>query len=81
MRRFGWSDEHLHRFVIHGREYGVSHFGGIGFRNDPRRVRLVDFGLRIGERFRAVVVKVCGIHGYRPFFDIAVNTRSGVSGI
>jgi hypothetical protein len=47
----GWSDEHLNRFVIHGREYGVSHVGGIGFR-DERCVRLVDFGLRIGERFR-----------------------------
>jgi hypothetical protein len=21
---FGWADEHLHRFVIHGREYGIS---------------------------------------------------------
>jgi Plasmid pRiA4b ORF-3-like protein len=47
----GWSDEHLNRFVIHGREYGVSHLGGIGFRDDPQRVRLVDVGLRVGERF------------------------------
>ena len=46
----GWSDEHLNRFVIHGREYGISHCGGIGFRDDPRQVRLVDFGLRVGER-------------------------------
>jgi hypothetical protein len=23
----GWTDEHLNRFVIHGREYGVSHTG------------------------------------------------------
>ena len=36
----GWSDEHLNRFVIHGREYGVWHDGGIGFRDDPRLVRL-----------------------------------------
>lgn len=47
----GWTDEHLNRFVIHGREYGVSHLGGIGFSDDPRRVRLVDLGLRVGERF------------------------------
>ena len=46
----GWSDEHLNRFVIHGREYDISHCGGIGFRDDPRQVRLVDFGLRVGER-------------------------------
>jgi len=47
----GWSDEHLNRFVIHGRDYGVSHDGGIGFRDDQRQVRLVDLGLRVGERF------------------------------
>ena len=47
----GWTDEHLNRFVIHGREYGVSHFGGIGFRDDPHRVQLIDLGLRVGERF------------------------------
>ncbi len=47
----GWTDEHLNRFVIHGREYGVSHTGGIGFRDDPRRVHLGDLGLRVGERF------------------------------
>ena len=47
----GWSDEHLNQFVIHGRQYGVSHLGGIGFRDNPREVRLADFGLRVGERF------------------------------
>ena len=47
----GWSDEHLNRFVIHDREYGVSHVGGIGFRDDPRQLLLVDLGLRVGERF------------------------------
>jgi hypothetical protein len=48
---FGWTDEHLNRFVIHGREYGVSHDGGIGFDDDPRHVRLADLGLRARERF------------------------------
>ncbi len=50
-RVLGWSDEHLNRFVIHGREYGVSHDGGIGFGDDPRHVRLADLGLRASERF------------------------------
>src|SRR5438477_1061276 len=45
----GWSDEHLNRFVIHGREYGVGHLGGISFRDDSRRVRLADLGLRLRE--------------------------------
>jgi Plasmid pRiA4b ORF-3-like protein len=47
----GWTDEHLNRFVIHGREYGVSHDGGIGFRDDPQQLHLADLGLRVGERF------------------------------
>ena len=47
----GWSDEHLNRFVVHGREYGVAHPGGIWFRDDPYEVHLADLGLRVGERF------------------------------
>ena len=47
----GWTDEHLHRFVIHGKDYGISRIGGIGFRDDPHRVRLADLGLRVRERF------------------------------
>jgi hypothetical protein len=48
---FGWSGEHLHRFVIGGTEYGISYPGGPGFRDDARQVRLADLGLREGERF------------------------------
>src|SRR5437867_7786443 len=47
----GWSDEHLHRFVIHGKDYGLSRIGGIRFADDPRRIQLIDFGLRVRERF------------------------------
>ncbi len=50
-RALGWSDEHLNRFVIHSREYGVWHDGGIGFRDNPRHVRLANLGLRVRERF------------------------------
>src|SRR5258708_32552562 len=45
----GWTDEHLNRFVIHGREYGVSHDGGIGFRDNPRHGRLAELGLSGGQ--------------------------------
>ena len=48
---FGWSGEHLHRFVIGGTEYGISYAGQPGFRDDARQVRLADLGLREGERF------------------------------
>jgi hypothetical protein len=42
---FGWSDEHLHRFVIHGREHGTESLV------DPRGVYLTDLELRSHERF------------------------------
>jgi Plasmid pRiA4b ORF-3-like protein len=40
----------LHRFVIHGREYGISSVGGPDFRDDAAQVRLGELGLRLGER-------------------------------
>ena len=48
---FGWSDEHLNQFHIHGQDYGVYHDGGISFLTDPNQVRLCDFGFRTNERF------------------------------
>ncbi len=48
---FGWSGQHLHRFTVRGKEYGISYEGGMIFANDPRQVRLVDLGLRERERF------------------------------
>jgi len=48
---FGWSGQHLHRFTIHGREYGISYAGGPGFRDDAHQVALTDLGLRATERF------------------------------
>jgi len=46
-----WVGDHLHRFVFHGAEYGNSYPGGVGFRDDPRQIRLVELGLRSTERF------------------------------
>jgi hypothetical protein len=47
----GWTDSHLNRFVIRGKEYGVAHIGGMSFTDDPREVRLADFNFRPLERF------------------------------
>lgn len=41
---FGWSDEHLHRFVVRAADYDA--YAG----DDLRTVRLVDLGLRRTER-------------------------------
>ncbi len=48
---FDWSDSHLHRFIIHGKDYGIAYAGGMYFSDDPKRVRLADFGFRLNERF------------------------------
>ena len=43
----GWSDVHLHRFHIHGKQYGIARMGGLSFSDDPGTVRLKDFQFRI----------------------------------
>ena len=47
----GWTDFHLHRFIIHGKRYGIPRIYGISFADDPKQVRLCDFRLREKERF------------------------------
>ena len=48
---FGWSDDHLHRFLIHGKQYGIAYLNGITFRDDPRLIKLSDLGLPVKEKF------------------------------
>jgi len=48
---FAWTDYHLHRFRIHGKEFGIPRLGGPWYSEDARRVRLVDFHFRVNERF------------------------------
>jgi hypothetical protein len=48
---FGWSDFHLHRFRIHGRDYGLGRPGGLVFAHDARSVRLDHFRFRPNEWF------------------------------
>jgi Plasmid pRiA4b ORF-3-like protein len=40
----GWTDSHLHHFVIHGKDYGIAQSGGIWFTDDPNKVKLADLG-------------------------------------
>jgi len=47
----GWTDSHLHRFIIHAKEYGIAQMGGIWFSDDPAQVKLSDLDLRVRERF------------------------------
>ena len=48
---FGWTDEYLHRFVIHAKPYGIHHIGGEWFSDDANTVTLLDLGLRVREKF------------------------------
>jgi hypothetical protein len=48
---FGWSDSHLHQFVIHGKHYGIAYLGGPSFADSPDQIGLADFRFRTGERF------------------------------
>ncbi len=47
----GWSEFHLHCFLIHGNEYGIGYSGGMSFPDPADAVRLADFHFRPGERF------------------------------
>ena len=48
---FDWDDVNLHRFFIHGKDYGIYHDGGMSFSDDPFQVQLADFKFRKGEKF------------------------------
>jgi hypothetical protein len=48
---FGWSDEHLHQFLIRGKPYGIGRIGGMIFDDNPRQVQLRDFHFRCKETF------------------------------
>jgi Plasmid pRiA4b ORF-3-like protein len=49
---FDWTGEHLHRFHIHGKDYGIAYRGGLSFDDNPREVLLSRFCLHAREMFR-----------------------------
>ncbi len=48
---FGWTDEHLHQFLIRGKPYGTGRSGGISFDDNPHQIRLCDFHFCTRERW------------------------------
>ncbi len=48
---FEWDNDHLHRFEIYGKEYGIGYVGGMSFSDNLDKVRLNDFKFRKGEKF------------------------------
>jgi hypothetical protein len=47
----GWTNTHLHRFLIHGKAYGVAYDSGRGFDGDPKQIMVAGFRFRLRERF------------------------------
>ena len=47
----GWDDEHLHRFHIYGKDYGIAYAGGLSFSDDAHLVFIDDFAFDVGDRF------------------------------
>jgi hypothetical protein len=47
----GWKDYHLHALYIYAKEYGTYKPGGMLFRDDLKKVFLLGFHFRIGDRF------------------------------
>ncbi|WP_219888895.1 plasmid pRiA4b ORF-3 family protein [Chroococcidiopsis cubana] len=50
-RAMGWEDIHLHHFIIHGKQYGVTQPGGTVFSERACEVKLARFEFREKERF------------------------------
>jgi hypothetical protein len=48
---FGWTDEHLHQFLMRGKPYRIWKPEGISFCDDPHQVQLRDFPFRYKERW------------------------------
>ena len=46
---FGWTDDHLHQFLIRGKPYGIARSGGMSFDDNPHLVHLRDFHFRSKE--------------------------------
>ncbi|MBV8883013.1 MAG: plasmid pRiA4b ORF-3 family protein [Chroococcidiopsidaceae cyanobacterium CP_BM_RX_35] len=46
-----WTDCHLHQFIIHGKRYGIAQVGGVCFSDDPKQVKLSEFGFQVQEKF------------------------------
>jgi len=48
---YAWDDDHLHKFHIYGKDYGIWYEGGISFSDNPHRVYLDDFEFDAGDKF------------------------------
>lgn len=48
---YSWDNDHLHRFHIHGKDYGISYEGGMSFTNDAEKTFLKQFCFEKEDKF------------------------------
>jgi len=51
----GWEDIHLHHFIIHGKQYGVTQPGGTTFSTRACEVKLSTFGWQPKEKLALLI--------------------------
>jgi hypothetical protein len=61
-----WYDVHLHHFLIRGKQYGIGRIGTMGFMDNPYKITLDHFQLRLNETF---------IYAYNYFDDWQLRIR------
>ncbi len=62
----GWDDDHLHKFRIYGKEYGIHYPGGAFYSDDPNDVRIDDYEFEPEDRF---------IYTYNYFHNLVHDIR------
>jgi hypothetical protein len=72
----GWDGDHLHRFRIHGRDYGIAYIGGPSFDENAASVPLSRFKFRPTERF---LYEYDFAAGWQVEVRVETLTRSGPS--
>ncbi len=47
----GWDNEHLHKFRIYAKDYGIHYTGGPGFMDNAYQVQIKQFEFDVGDKF------------------------------
>ncbi|MGT2458026.1 IS1096 element passenger TnpR family protein [Cupriavidus basilensis] len=70
----GWTDEHLHQFLIGGQGHGEAREGALQFSTMATALTLGAFALREYEGIVLPATKIfCGIFGLLPYSEATVD--------
>jgi hypothetical protein len=71
----GWDDDHLHRFRIHGGDYGIAYIGGINFDEDAAAVSLSQRGPPDGCGGAPGLCEAASVADLRPLVEPVPHDR------